>query len=267
MHTHKPGTRKQPFPLRRPKAIIRQLDTEPFSVDCPELRWWFIVPKIGERALYADYSATAWKLAEVHAMEVIGSATVHNVEGVEISIHTWNAKDGWSPSSWQMYGRLTGDTAEYLAISPIHDGKKFMYTFLDRDFDFDWGQIPRKLEDRGLFVTQTGGSLKRLQSLDNDTASGAGVFSVSIEERCFTCLRVLELGIPLESQAMHQTVSYVTEAGRTVLVRHFCHPEKTMLDDHGKSENVVVDNNLQLVVDGVAFAHWYDSFSNLAFGF
>ena len=266
MHTPKPGTKKQPFPLRRQKVVITQSDTEPFSVDCPELRWWFIVPKIGERALYADYTAPAWKLSEVHEMEVAGHAIVHDIEGVEIAIHTWNTEDGWCPSPWQMYGRLTAETAEYLAISQIHDGKRFFYTFLDKDFDFDWGQITRKLEDRAHFVAQTDGSLKRLHSFDDNEASGAGVFSVSIGERHFTCLRVFELGIPLESHAVHQTVSYVTEAGRTVLVRHFCHPEKTMLDDQGNQENVVVDNDLQIVIDGVTFDHWYDSFSNLAFG-
>ena len=40
-----------------------------------------------------------------------------------------------------------------------------------------------------------------------------------------------------------------------------------MLDDQGNQENVVVDNDLQIVIDGVTFDHWYDSFSNLAFGF
>ncbi len=267
MHTHKLGTTKQPFPRRRPKVIIAPSDTGPFTVNCPELRWWFIVPKTGERALYADYSATAWKLSEVHEMKVTGAATVHGMDGVEISIQTWNTNNGWCSPPWQMYGRLTGETAEYLAISQIHDGKRLLYTYLDRDFDHDWGNITRKLEDCGHFVTQADGSLKRLHSLEEDTASGAGVFSVSIGERHFTCLRVLELGIPLESHDTHQTVSYVTEVGRTVLVRHFCHPEKTLLDDNGKPENVVVDNDHQLVVDRVTFAHWYDSFSNLAFGF
>ena len=69
MHTHKPRIRKQPFPFRRPKVIISQRDMEPFSIDCPELQWWFIVPKKGERALYADYTAATWKLSEVHEME------------------------------------------------------------------------------------------------------------------------------------------------------------------------------------------------------
>lgn len=160
-------------------------------------------------------------------MAVAGHAVVHDIEGVEIAIHAWNTENGWCPPPWQMYGRLIAETAEYLAISQIHDGKRFFYTFLDKDFDFDWGQLTRKLEDRAHFVTQTDGSLKRLHSLDDNEASGAGVFSVSIGERYFTCLRVFELGIPLESHAVHQTVSYVTEAGRTMLVRHFCHTRRS----------------------------------------
>ncbi len=57
MHTNKPRIKKQPFPFRGPKVIISQRDMEPFGIDCPELQWWFIVPKIGERVLYADYTA------------------------------------------------------------------------------------------------------------------------------------------------------------------------------------------------------------------
>ncbi|MDE0299440.1 MAG: hypothetical protein OXN17_12475 [Candidatus Poribacteria bacterium] len=267
MPRHTPGTTKQPFPRRRPEVVIAPSHTKPFPVDCPELRWWFIVPKIGERALYADYSANAWELSEVNEMEVTAAASVHGMEGVEIAIQTWKTHDGWCSPPWNMYGRLTRKTAEYLAVSQVHDGKRLLYTHLDRDFDYDWGIIPRLLEDHGLFTTQTDGSIMRLHCLEGDTPSAAGVFSVTIGERHFTCLRVLELGIPLESHDTHQTVSYVTEAGRTVLVRHFCHSEKTILNHHGDPEKVVVDNDLQLVIDEVAFAHWYDSFSNVAFGF
>ena len=40
-----------------------------------------------------------------------------------------------------------------------------------------------------------------------------------------------------------------------------------MCDDAENSESIVVDNDLQIVIDGVTFIHWYDSISNLAFGF
>ncbi len=145
--------------------------------------------------------------------------------------------------------------------------QKFLYTFLDKDFDFDWGQMPRKLEDQGRFVPQADGSLKQVHSVDDMEASGAGVFSVTVGERHFTCLRVFELNGPATELDAPITESYVTEAGRTVLVRHFCHPEKAIRDDQGNREGVVVDKEVQIVIDGVTFVHWYDSFSNLAFGF
>ena len=266
MNTHKPGTKKQPFPLRRPEVVIAETKTEPFSVDCPELRSWFIVPKIGERALYADYSPTSWELTKVHEIEVVRPVNVHDSDGIEIDIHEWIRETGWGESAWQMYGRLTEENAEYLAVSQFHDGKRFLYTFLDKDFEFDWGQMPRRLEDQGRFVTQADGSLKQVHNVDDMEASGAGVFSVTVGERNFTCLRVFELDIPLTSHSIHHTESYLTEAGRTVLVRHFCHPEKTMRDSEGNMENVVVDKDVKIVIDGVPFVHWYDSFSNLAFG-
>ena len=44
-HTHKPETKKQPSSLRRPEVVITEINAEPFSVDCPELRLWFIVTR------------------------------------------------------------------------------------------------------------------------------------------------------------------------------------------------------------------------------
>ena len=269
MQTHKSGTKKQPFPLRRPEIVITKIDTEPFSVDCPELRNWFIVPKIGERSLYANYDPMDWKLAEVYELQAVRQSHVHDMDGIEIEIHPWNSQTGWTRPAWQMYGRLTEEQVAYLAVSQISDGKRILYTYHDKHFDFDWGRMLRKLEDQGRFVTQADGSLKQVHSVDNMEASGAGVFSVVVDERHFTCLRIFELDVPVAKIGRDFSIaeSYVTEEGRTVLVRHYCHPEKTMIDDQGNREKVVVDKDVQIVIDGATFVHWYDSFSNLAFGF
>jgi hypothetical protein len=72
---------------------------------------------------------------------------------------------------------------------------------------------------------------------------------------------------PLAALDAPITESYVTETGRTVMVRHFCRQEMAMYDDAENAESIVVDNDLQIVIDGVTFVHWYDSISNLAFGF
>ena len=269
MQTRKPGTKKQPFPLRRPEVVITQTNTEPFSVDCPELRCWFIVPKIGERSLYANYNPMDWKLAEVYELQVVRQSRVHDMDGVEIDANTWNSQTGWMPSAWQMYGRLTEEKVEYLAVSQLHDGKRYLYTYLDKDFDFDWGRMPRKVEDQGRFEFQADGSIKQGHNVDNIEASGAGVFTVAVGERHFTCLRIFELNVPVTKIGRDFSIaeSYVTEEGRTVLVRHYGHPEKTMYNDQGIRERVVLDKDVQIVIDGVTFVHWYDSLSNLAFGF
>ncbi len=269
MQTHKPGTKTQPFPLHRPEIVITQINTEPFSVDCPELRCWFIVPKIGERTLYANYDPMDWKLTEVYELQVVRQSRVHDMDGVEIDIYAWNSQTGWMPSAWQIHGRLTEEEVEYLAVSQLSDGKKILYTYLDEDFDFDWGRMPRKVQDIGRFVHQANGSLKQVHSVDNVEASGAGVFSVSIGDRHFTCLRIIELDAPVEKigRDFSITESYITEVGRTVLVRHFCHPERTMYNNQGIRERVILDKDVQIVIDGVTFVHWYDGISNLAFGF
>ena len=269
MQTHKSGTKKQPFPLHRPEVVITNINIEPFSVDCPKLRYWFIVPKIGERSLYANYNPMDWKLAEVYELEVVRQSRVHDMKGVEIDVHTWKSQTGWTQPAWQIYGRLTKETAEYLAVSQISDGKRILYTYHDKDFDFDWGRIFRKLEDQGRFVLQADGSLKQVHSVDNLEASGAGVFSVAVGELHFVCLRIFELDVPVEKigRDFSITESYVNQEGRTILVRHFCHPEKTMYNDQGIRERVVANNGVQIVIDGVTFVHWYDSLSNLAFAF
>ncbi len=275
MQTRRPRTKKQPFPLRRPEVVITQTNTEPFTVDCPELRGWFIVPKIGERSLCANYEPMDWKLTVVHEMQVVRQSRVHDVDGVEIDANTWNPKIGWIPSAWQIHGRSTEEKVEYLAVSEIYDGKRYLETYLDKDFDFNWGQMFRKVEDQGRFVRQADGSLKQVNCVENMEASdttetiAAGIFSVTVGERHFTCLRVFDFVTPV-TEARHDasiTESYVTEVGRTVLVRHFCHPERPMYNDQENWDKVVINEDVQIVVDDVTFVHCCDTLSSLAFGF
>jgi len=99
MSTRKPGAKKQPFPLRRPEIVIAEVNAEAFSVDCSELRWWCIIPKVGEHALFANYEPPDWKLTEVEEMHAVRLARVHDAEGIEIDINTWKPKTGWIPSA------------------------------------------------------------------------------------------------------------------------------------------------------------------------
>ncbi|MDE0299441.1 MAG: RNA polymerase sigma factor [Candidatus Poribacteria bacterium] len=257
-------TKKQSFPVRRPEVVITKINGDPFSVDRPELRWWFIIPVIGERSQFADYESTTWELSKAHDIRTVRAAVVHDVDGIEIEIHTWEPEYGWSPSTWEMCGRLTETTTEYLAVSLFDDDKRILNTFLDEGFDFDWGQMPRKLEDRGYFSTQADGSPRQIKNVESMEASGAGIFSVSVGERNFTCLRVFQLeALPTALDATI-TESYVTESGRTIMVRHFRRPETAM---SGETQSIAADYRLRHIIDGVEYYHWYDSISNLVFGF
>ena len=149
-NAHKPATKRQPFPPHRPKVVINELNADPFSVDCPELRWWFIIPEIGERSLFADYMPATWELSEVHEIQAARPVIVHDVDGIEMEIHTWEPRNGWTPSTWEICGRLTQTTAEYLAVSLYDDGKRFLHTFLDECFDFNRGRCPENWKIAGV---------------------------------------------------------------------------------------------------------------------
>lgn len=266
MMAHRQGSKKQPFPVRRPEIVITELQTKPFSVDCPELRWWSIIPKVGEWALFARYHPPQWKLTDIYEMQAVRPAKIHDIDGVEIDISEWKPKTGWMPSAWTMYGRLTEEKAQYLAKLFVHDGKRIMWTFLDEGFNDDWGESPRRVENRDCFVLQKDGSFKQVYTPLELEAIGTGVFSVKIGERSFTCLRVYDLKGSVKDKASRGgelTEGYVTQTGRTVLVRQYC-PVGFPFD---RFENKVADENTQIVIDGVTFMHWYDSLSNLAFGF
>ncbi|MEK9137532.1 MAG: RNA polymerase sigma factor, partial [Bacteroidota bacterium] len=136
MSTRKPGSKKQPFPLRRPEIVITEVDAEPFSVDCRELPWWFGIPEVGDRTLWATYDPPEWNLTSVSDMQAVRPARIHDLEGVEINVGEWEPETGWTPSAWTMYGRLTEDSRQWIAVSRIDDsGKRLLRTFLDEDFN------------------------------------------------------------------------------------------------------------------------------------
>ena len=181
---------------------------------------------------------------------------MHEVEGVEIEVIT----DWESCKVRTLYARLTEDSVQYLAVEYIHEDTMHLLTFLDGDF-FTWGwpEIPRQLSDSGRYVKQADGSYKQAHSSDSEEATGAGVFSVKIDEREFTCLRVIQPeGHVTDVHApFHET--YISQKGRTVLNRVYCH------DSY--SDGIPVDRKIQLVIDGETRCHWYDTLTKYALGF
>lgn len=258
---------RQPFPTGRPEITVKPSRAKLFSVDFRELPWWGQIPKVGERSLWATYDPPDWKVSSVTEMHAVRPARVHDADGVEIDVNVWEPETGWVPGSWTMYGRLTTEAVQWLATSRIVEGKTVLYTYLDEGFGRDWGEIPRKLEDRARFVPQNDGSLKERKSprYRSPRAIGAGMYRVKIGRRAFTCLRILDFdaaagGVKEKGTLME---AYVTRAGRTVLERRY----NGRLWGRGKPpwDERFPDHN-RIVTDGVTFVHWYDCLSGLACG-
>jgi RNA polymerase sigma-70 factor (ECF subfamily) len=247
------------FPMQRPKIVITPSDEPPFVVDCPELRWWSIIPRIGEQAAWADYSPPDWKLAEATEIRVVQPAKVHDLEGVEIAIRPWKAAVGWQ-TPWTMYGRLTDEKAQYLAVAQPYEGAIHLETFHDALFQWNWGEMERRLEDRGRFVQAADGTLRRALEGEDTARNGAGVFRVEIGGKAFTCLRVFDLEGTLDDIRAPVNEGYLTREGRTVLKRNFCHPEAA----RDAQFQGAVDETEWLMIDGVRFVHWYDTLTSLA---
>ena len=172
--------RKHAFPAQSPPIRIAASNVPLFSVDCPELRWWSIIPRLGEQASFAYYDASDGSFTEAVEMQAIRPARVHDVAGVEIEVRPWKREGGWQ-SAWTMVGRLTDRTAQYLATLQPCEGATTLRTFLDANFDWDWGEMDRTLEDRGDYVQLADGSLTRTRSLEGKS-SGAGLFRVRSAE-------------------------------------------------------------------------------------
>jgi len=115
------------------------------------------------------------------------------------------------------------------------------------------------VEDRGDYAQEADGSPKRIHASEAHT-SGVGMFNVEVGTQRWTCLRVIEVSEDVTVKSAQLTESYLTQAGRTLLVRHFCHPG---FSDVARFP-VALNASEQRSVDGGVCLHWYDTLTSLA---
>ena len=246
------------FPRQRPEIAVRELDVEPFAVECPELRWWLVVPRLGEEAIQATYKAPDWRLDGVARMRVARPAAVDGLEGVEVEVEEWDREiRRWRDVDWSMCAREHGEEIQYLAVIAEEEEGISISTYLGHGFTEAWACMKRRIEDTGRYVRQPDGSWSQAHGADNLDASGAGMCEVRIGDNVFTCLRVLQLeGLVTEEDAPVDE-AYITAEGRTVLIRDY------VQDCH---DDVDLDRSQALVIDGQTRYHWTDRVTGAGFG-
>ena len=175
MRTQIPKDQKagQSFPQQRPAIAVRELDGAPFVVECPELRWWLVVPRLGEEAIQATYRAPDWPLDGVARMRVARPAAVDGLEGVKVEVEEWDGDvEGWRDAGWSMCARENGEEIQYLAVIGQQGKGISINTYLSQGFTGAWGCMKRRIEDTGRYVRQPDGSWKQAHSADNFDACG-----------------------------------------------------------------------------------------------
>lgn len=263
MSAEKNKNQDQPFPTVRPHIHIEPVQAKPFAVDCAELRWWFGRPLVGEKTLWATYDPPEWKLTSATRMRGTRKARVHDLACVEIEVDEWEPDKGWKANERTTFGRLTDDEVQWLAICRTVGGERRLSTFLDETFQADWGKAdPRHLSDGGRFLETHPGVFQRRNG--DPGAIGAGIYSVCIGSRHFTCLRVIDV----EEKPTEQGIlveAYVEETGRTVLFRRY-NGRLWRLGNERPPWDEALPEQGRLTIDGVVFIHWYDCLTDLACG-
>lgn len=264
MSPRKPGAKAQPFPRRRPEIRITPSRATAFAVDCQELRWWFGRPVKADRTTWAMYEPPEWRVSWVYDLRALRDASVHGLDGTEIEADVWEREGGWAPAKWTMSGRLTEDAVQWLAVAELDGDRRRLRTFLDEDFEADWGgPEPRRLEDKGRFVEEAPGVFALRERAAGEI--GAGMFAVHIGERQFTCLRVIDASPNPSERDATLIEAYLTEEGRTVLCRRY--NARLWGSERGRAPwDEAFPDHQRFVVDGVAFVHWYDCLIGLALG-
>ena len=245
------------FPLVRPEIVLTALAEPPFAVDCLELRYWCIIPRVGESGSWGDYKLPDWKLSEAVEACALRPARVHNEEGVQIEARAWEPQTGWRPTG-TVYGRLTEEGAQWLAVSLVHQEESQVETFLDDNFEANWGGVSRALEDKDAVEIAPDGSLRLHDRAALLNGAGAGLFTVGIGAKRLPCLRVIECDIENEVDTL--VVSYWTRAGRMVLVQRYKRPSFLQ----AAKFPVTLDEEDRLIVDGLTYLHWYDTITSFA---
>ena len=239
-----------PFPLTRPDVTILESSENIDEIDCPELQWWFAIPRLGEHCLWAAYESDTLELTGVVEIVSTAPATIRDIDCVELRLRKWSARDDW-PMEFNpglMYALLEEQQARWLSVVKTLDGRRVFETVGDKWFEQTWGgRMRRRIVDDGRYRRQPDGSYKTA----NGTGLGAGTYDVTIGGNTFCCLRVLDAIPGLSTPNGGELVeAFIECGGRTVFFRRY--------DGQFYRDSDLVrkyPNNQRIVIDDIVYVH------------
>jgi hypothetical protein len=254
-----PGGRVgHPFPPIRPNVEIVESPEHLDGVDHAELRWWFAVPRLGDRTAWASYDADTLELDRVTEMVATAPARVHGIDCVEVRVTERSAESGRKTKSLVFYAQVEEDSeSRWIAVVSERGDKKVLFTLLDGGFGSQWGESTnpsRRLYDDGRYRLRPDGSY----ATTGGTGLGAGTYDVTIGGVTFRCLRVLEPDLS-EPEGGELNELYVDQrSGRTVFHRRYdgrFYRGGDLLREYPDHPRITIDGNVFVQCDCSGKAH------------
>ena len=244
----------QTLPNKLPEYTITKSEAAPFPVKWEEIMGWFIVPKLGEKISWGIYDWPEKARTEAYDLEVIGRASVHGIDGVEIIAHEYSG----GHLSRNLVAQLTDTHCRMLAESHHEGDIKRLYTFLDGDdFIQDWGfgedncGNETNLKPKGL-IKRDG---NRIETKDVPfLLDVVGRYTVTINGKSYDCVCVVDV-VTYNTGVV--TEQFIDANGRTVLWRRY-NRDDWNLKTYKQLWSEKLPNNEQLTVNGELYVHWYD---------
>ena len=256
-------TNMKTLPEYLPEYTITKSELPPFPVRWEEMMGWFLVPKLGEKLSWAMYDFPERKRTEHCDMEVLGSAEVHGIQGVEIRAVEYepmecNRIGDTDKSERRFVAQLTETHCRILAESHVEDGVRKLYTFLDGgDFLDSWGFG----EDNCGNAVQIApsGDIRREDSAVTAADKPflldvVGRYTVKIGGRRYDTICVMDIETYDGGVASEQ---FLDKEGRTVLWRRF-NRDDWALERYGRPWSELLPENERITVNGATYVHWYD---------
>lgn len=244
------------MPEMIPNYQITKLNLEPFVLKHEELPGMMIIPKLGEKCVFALYDFPERKQSGVYKLKVIGNIVIHGVRGVEIESEY---RENGTVEKRKIFAQLTDSYCRYLGgVYTDQNGTCHMETFLDESFEDSYGigedncGFPTERRAQGLICEIEEGLQVDLQ---DDISDICGRFEVRIGGKIYDTVRILDFQ-PTESGVM-LCEYYVDKTGHTILKRRF-NKDDWAVERYQKKWTEILPENERMIVNGETYVHWYD---------
>lgn len=247
------------FPQIMPEITITKSNLEEFEVKCEQDIGWFIIPRLGEESSFATYDFDRYpimKKTSETTIKVLGKATIHGVECVEIEEREVGI-DG-STYGFTMFERLTDTHLQTVAAIYNSNGVKKISTFLDDDFLSFWGfgenncgeELLKKR--KGTIVCNEKGELSK-KYIDTHNSDIVGRYLVKIGSKEYDTIRQIYFNSHNEL-----VENYINTQGKVVLFRRFNRFDWRYKKGYDQLWTDMFPYSDRIILNGDIYVHWYN---------